>query len=75
MARRFHVEGTRAFLYGSVVCAIIAAWHIKDGFFPSQHWLDKYPDPSASFWLYNKFTGVIFAVATVVLAYIHRIVK
>ena len=75
MARRFHVEGTKGFLYASVIAAIIAAWHIKDGYFPSQHWLDKYPDPSDAFWIYNKFTGILASIIAVVCAYIHRIVK
>lgn len=71
MARKYHVQGTRSYLIASIVLVLLAAWFIKDGWFPSEHWLTKYPDPADNFYAFNKSTGVLMAIGAFVCAIIH----
>ena len=83
MPRNYDVEGTKAYLVAAVVCALLAAWHIFDGWVPQERWLVKYPEFPATwydfslheFYAYNRWTGVIFAVVAAICAYIHKVVK
>ncbi len=76
MARKFHVEGTKSFLIAALILAILSVWHVWDGWFPRESWLEKYPDyPNDWFYTYNRVMGVIFGIAAVVCAYIHKVVK
>ncbi len=83
MAKRYEPEGTKSYLIAAVVLAVLAAWHIFDGWVPQERWLEKYPEfPETwydlrlyEFYAYNRWTGIIMAVAAAVCAYIHRIVK
>lgn len=83
MARHYHVEGTKSFFYAAIICAGLAAWHIFDGWVPQERWLERYPEFPTSwydlglyeFYSYNRWTGIIFAVAAIICAYVHRVVK
>jgi hypothetical protein len=83
MARRYEVQGTKAYLYAALVCAFFAVWHMVDGWVPQERWLAKYPDFPATwydlglyeFYAYNRWTGILFAIAAGVCAYIHKVVK
>jgi hypothetical protein len=76
MARRFKVEGTKAFLHWSIGLLILGLWCIKDGWFPSQTKIDeKTAAELASFVLFNKSLAYICIPASAICAYIHRIVR
>jgi hypothetical protein len=83
MARQYDVEGTKSYLTAAIILALLAAWHIFDGWVPQERWLEKYPNfPETwydfrlhEFYAYNRWTGVIFAIAAAVCAYIHKVVK
>lgn len=83
MAKRYHVEGTKSYLIAAIILALLSVWHIYDGWVPQERWLEKYPDfPEAwndfrlyEFYAYNRWTGVILGIASIVCAYIHRVVK
>lgn len=76
MARRFHVEGTKTFLYWSVGLLLLAVWCIRDGWFPPpSKEATKTAAEFASFILFNKSLAVISLVASAVCAYIHTVVK
>ncbi len=83
MAKRYEVEGTKSYLIAAWVLAGLSLWHIVDGWVPQQRWLEKYPVfPETwydmrlyEFYAYNRWTGVIMAIAAIVCAYIHRVVK
>ena len=77
MARRYHVEGTRRFLYWGVVFLVIGLWCVKDGWFPSADVLVRHPLGKAgdSFYLFNKSLASIMLVAASVCGYIHRVVR
>lgn len=83
MARQYHVEGTKSYLVAAIILGLLAVWHIYDGWVPQERWLEKYPDfPEHwldfrlhEFYAYNRWTGMIFSIAAIVCAYIHRVVK
>lgn len=76
MSRNYEVEGTKAYLIAAIVLALLAAWHIWDGWFPRDSWLAKYPNyPGDGFYLFNRVTGVLMGIASVICAYIHKVVK
>ncbi len=75
MARRYDVEGTKTFLIAAIICFAIGIWHVRDGWWTPEHFQEKYPLGTESFYLYNKITGVLFLIASAVCAYIHKVVK
>ena len=79
MPRTFHVEGTRKFLVAAIVLMIIGLWCVKDGWFPSEYYLKKYPPgggrESDNFYAFNQSLGIGSLVISAICAYIHRIVK
>ena len=83
MAKRYHVEGTKEYLWASVILGVLSVWHIIDGWFPRQSWREKYPEMPETwydmglyeFYAYNRWTAVFLAVGALVCAYIHRVVK
>lgn len=75
MARRFDVEGTRNYLLAAVILLVLSVWFIWDGWFPRASVLERHPEPSDHFYLFNKSVGVLFLVSAVVCGYIHLVVK
>ena len=75
MARQYDVEGTKSFLIGGFVCLALGLWHVRDGWWTPQHFLEKYPLGTESFFMYNKITGVVFVIASLVCFYVHKVVK
>jgi hypothetical protein len=83
MARTYEVEGTKSYLTAAIVLALLAIWHIVDGWVPQERWLEKYPEfPKTwydlslyEFYAYNRWTGILMSIASVVCAVIHRIVR
>lgn len=75
MARKYDVEGTNKFLVWSIILALFAIWFIKDGWFPTEAILEKHPDPSDSYYLFNKSSGIISVIGAVICGYIHMVVR
>lgn len=76
MSRKYDIEGTKTYLIAAVVLVVLAIWHIRDGWFPPERWLIKYPDyPGAGFYIFNRVTGVLLGIAAVICAYIHKVVR
>ena len=77
MARRYHVEGTRRFLYWGVVFLVIGLWCVKDGWFPSADVLVRHPlgKVGDSFYLFNKSLAILSLLGAAVCGYIHKVVK
>ncbi|MGD9875064.1 MAG: hypothetical protein AB7T27_12465 [Kiritimatiellia bacterium] len=71
MARNYNVKGTNTYLVASIVLIVLAAWFIWDGWFPSAGVLAKHPDPTDTFYAFNKTTGVLMAISAFVCAIIH----
>ena len=77
MARRYKVEGTKAFLYWSLGLLAIGLLCLKDGWFPSQYYIQKHGLPSAGdhFYTFNRSLALVSLVASAACAYVHRLVR
>lgn len=75
MARKYNVEGTKNFLIAGLILLALGVWHVRDGWWTPQNFLDKYPLGTESFYLYNKITGVVLTIASFVCFYVHKVVK
>jgi hypothetical protein len=76
MARRYHVEGTKTFLFWALALLALGLWSVRDGWFPAASTLLKHPlDTGASFYLFNKSLAVLSLAGATVCGYIHMLVK
>lgn len=85
MARKFHVEGTTTFRNWGVGLFVFGLWHARDGWFPIEKYLKKYPHfPDSpwqilfnehSFYDYNRITAIVALTASLVCLIVHRYVK
>ena len=76
MARRFHVEGTKAFLIWALILLVLGLWCVKDGWYPTVDVLKDHPmDKDASFYLFNKSLAILSLIGSAICGYIHFIVK
>ena len=75
MARKYNVEGTKNFLIAGIICLALGVWHVRDGWWTPEKFLEKYPLGTESFYAYNQITGVAFCIAAIVCFYIHKVVK
>jgi hypothetical protein len=76
MARRYHVEGTKAFLFCALILLALGLWCVKDGWFPAESTLLKHPlDQGGSFYLFNKSLAALSLLGATICGYIHMVVK
>lgn len=77
MARKYHIEGTRAFLIWAVVLLALGLWCVRDGWFPSEATLATHPPgkPDDNFYVFNKSLAVLSLAASVVCGYVHLLVR
>lgn len=47
---------------------LACAWSLKDGYFPSESILEKYPDPTLPYYVYNKVMGWAFLIFSILFA-------
>lgn len=76
VARRYHVEGTRKFLYWALILLALGLWAVRDGWFPAASTMEKHPVATdRNFYLFNKSLAVISLVGAAVCGYVHTVVK
>ncbi|NCC51407.1 MAG: hypothetical protein EOM20_09350 [Spartobacteria bacterium] len=75
MARKYNVPGTKKYLITAVVMLVLCIWAVLDGWFPSEKVLERHPDPTDGFYLFNKSLAIIMLVGMVVFGYIHFMVN
>lgn len=76
MARKYRVEGTRAFLIWAVVLLLLGLWAVRDGWFPSAGTVEKHPmDGTSSFYIFNKSLALLSLIGAVICGYIHLVVR
>lgn len=76
MARRFHVEGTKTYLYWAVGLLLFGLWCVKDGWFPSASVLEHHPmDTDSTYYLFNQSLAVLSLVGAAICGYVHHVVK
>jgi len=76
MARRYHVEGSRQYLYWALGLLALGLWCVKDGWFPSEAMqAAKSAKELADFVLFNKSLAVLSLLGSGVCGYIHLVVR
>ena len=75
MARKYKVEGTKAFLLWGAFLLVLGLLGLKDGWFPSEQVLKKHPDRKDHFYAFNKTLAVLAISAAGTCFYIHRVVR
>lgn len=78
MARQYDVKGTSSFLIWSIGLALLCAWAIKDGWFPSESVIEKHGLPAEgkdSFYLFNRSLTFLSGVGSIVCAFVHKFVR
>ena len=69
------LKGRNRSSFGGILLFIVGAWHLKDGWFPSEAVLVKHAEPGDSFYAYNKIVAVVTLVASAICGYVHKVVK
>lgn len=84
MARSFEVKANHEHLYWAIAMLILSIWCIRDGWFPPQSKLEKYPEfpeevwslaLSYEFYRFNRVTAILTGIASVVLVVMWRMVN
>ncbi len=84
MARSFEVKRNNEHLYWSIGLLILSLWCIRDGWFPPESKIEKYPDVPTETWSlaldyefyrFNRVTAVITGIASGVLLVMYRLVN
>ena len=78
MARKYTIKGSNEFLIWSIGLALLCAWAVRDGWFPTEAKIVKHGTPSEpldSFYLFNKSLAFLSGLGSVVCGVIHRFVK
>ncbi len=84
MARSFDVEKNKEPLYWSIGLLLLAIWCIRDGWFPPESKLEKYPEFPESAWSlglqyefyrFNRVTGILTTIASVVMAVVYKVIN
>jgi len=84
MARNFDVKKNNEHLYWAIGLAILSIWCIRDGWFPPESKLEKYPEFPEEFWSFglsyefyrfNRVTALITAIASGAMLVMHRMVN
>lgn len=84
MARSFSVQKNNEHLYWAIGMFLLAVWCFRDGWYPSESTLEKYPEFPEKFWSFgmayeyyrfNRVTAVLTGVASGVLLVMYRVVN
>lgn len=84
MARSFSVEKNKEHLYWAIGMFLLAVWCFRDGWFPTESILEKYPEFPDNLWSlgwayeyyrFNRVTAVITFIASGVLLIMYRVVN
>lgn len=76
MARKYNVEGTKAFMIWGIVLLLLGIWCVMDGWFPSESTVTAHPlDKASSFYAFNKSLAILSLVGAAICGYIHLVVK
>ena len=78
MARQYDVKGTSSFLIWSIGLALLCAWALKDGWFPSEGVINKHGVPGESqdhFYTFNRSLAYLSGVGSIVCAFVHKFVR
>ncbi|MCC5848895.1 MAG: hypothetical protein JJU29_12470 [Verrucomicrobia bacterium] len=84
MARSFEVKRNNEHLYWSIGLLILCLWCIRDGWFPPESKIEKYPDVPTETWSlalgyefyrFNRVTAIITGIASGVLLVMYRLVN
>ena len=84
MARSFEVKKNKEPLYWSIGLLVLAIWCFRDGWFPPQSKIEKYPEVPADFWSlglqyefyrFNRVTALITGVASAVMAGVYVVIN
>ncbi len=75
MARNFKIKGTKDFLIWAIILLLLGLWCVKDGWFPSESVLERHPEKSDHFYLFNKSLAILSLGGAIVCGYIHLLVR
>lgn len=84
MARTFDVKKNKEPLYWSIGLLILAIWCFRDGWFPPESKIEKYPDMPESFWSlglqfefyrFNRVTALITGIASAVMSAVYVMIN
>ncbi len=84
MPRKFDVEKNKEPLYWSIGLLILAIWCFRDGWFPPESKIEKYPDFPESAWSlglqyefyrFNRATALITGFASAAMAVVYRVIN
>ena len=80
MARNFDVQKNKEPLYWSIGFFLMAIWCFRDGWYPPESKIEKYPEIPTEFWSlaleyefyrFNRVTAIIMAVASTVMGAVY----
>ena len=80
MARNFDVQKNKEPLYWSIGLFLMAIWCFRDGWYPPESKMEKYPEIPTEFWSFaleyefyrfNRVTAIIMAVASGVMGTVY----
>jgi hypothetical protein len=74
MARNYNIEGTKEYLMWALILLALAAWCVKDGWFPSEAVLLKHPleaTEHSNFYMFNKSLALLSGIASGVFFIFH----
>lgn len=84
MARTFSTKKNNEHLYWAIGMFLLSVWCFRDGWFPTESILEKYPEFPEKFWSlgwgyeyyrFNRVTAVITFIASGVLLVMYRVVN
>jgi len=75
MSRDYRIKGTQRYLMWAGLCLLLALWAGRDGWFPSEAKLLKYPDPQAFFYVFNKGLACLGGIGLIVSLILHRLYR
>lgn len=84
MARKFDIEKNREPLYWSIGLLVLAIWCFRDGWFPPESKLEKYPETPGSMWSlglqyefyrFNRVTAILTGIGSAVMFAIYKVIN
>jgi hypothetical protein len=85
MARKFDIEKNKEPLYWSIGLLLLAIWCIRDGWFPPASKIEEYGNLEEvnvwslaldyEFYRFNRVTGILTAIASVVMAVVYKVIN
>lgn len=84
MARKFDVEKNREPLYWSIGLLVVAIWCFRDGWFPPESKMEKYPDMPESMWSlalsyefyrFNRVTAILMGLGSAAMFVVYKMIN